>query len=447
MLAYLKYLVTGSMIILLAESCKQRSGNSPHATELRHIVGVTSVQPEHPLTPCTPATDFTDAAEYFEKIGRHLMTANPATFKDGYAPEHFCFHVHYVSEFNAGSSSKTRRAVFDTGLLFMADDQVDADIAMVVAHELAHITLQHGAREALPSELPDDIDRGELDRRMRLRAVFADQKLNLRKSIAANARTDGIYDDYIWLVTNLPEITAFIQPRLSPKDALSITRATEIASKLRSSFAPLFDDDSVKHDGALESSFIIQSRELIRTLTEDIPAVATAIKTAGTCQTPRDVTMCLGQIAQHHKLRVQPVFYQLLKRMPLADDPEAYPPYGQWMEQQADEVGYEFYLRAGFKPERAGTFFKAALRAHSNDAVDTCLTELQEPNPDAPERVDQKNDTKHPSSCFRIYDIHISETLKHSTIYKDLVAKAVITNLPETSGMIEALRKTYPSQP
>ena len=192
---------------------------------------------------------------------------------------------------------------------------------------------------------------------------------------------------------------------------------------------------------------MIQSRELIRTITEDIPSVATAIKAAGTCVSPRNVTYCLGQLASYQALRVQPVSTQLITAsMPLGDNPEAYPPYAQWMEQQADEVGYEFYLRAGFKPDRYETFFKAVMKKKSPTTVDECLKSMSEVSPTPPSRLDEAEDSKHPSSCFRIYDINITETLKHHSVYTDLAAKAVLTDLPEAMGELGELRKTYPAQ-
>lgn len=428
-------------------ACKHRGPATPPAARLRHVLGATSVTPAQTLGPCIPPTEHMDAVGYFTKIANRLMVKNGETFKGVYAPELFCIRARNIPDFNAVSNAKTRSLAINTGLLHMTDDQVDADVAMVIAHELAHITLQHGARDPQPSELPDDIDRDELDRRLRLKAVFLDKKENLRKSIAINGRTDEIFDDYVWLAKDLPEIIATLKPLLSTHDDTAVARAVSIAGALQKSFALIFTDQDSKHDPVLESNFMIQSRELIRTMTEDIPKVATAIKAAGTCVTPRNTTYCLGQLASYQKLRVQPIATQLISEsMPLGDNPEAYPPYAQWMEQQADEVAYEVYLTAGFREDRFATFFKAALMKKAPNKIESCMNAINQTSPTPPSRLDETDDIKHPSSCFRVYDINITETLKHHSVFEDLAAKATITNLAETAGELAELRKNYPGE-
>lgn len=446
----LKSTITTFIAVSLCQfaGCKQRPSHAAPAARLRHVIGATSVPPQQALGTCLPPSAHLDAANYFGKIARHLMTENDRTFQGVYDPELFCIRARQIPDFNASSSAKTRSLAVDTGLLHMTDDQVDADIAMVIAHELAHITLQHGARDPKPSELPDDVDRDELDRRLRLKAVFLDKKESLRKSIAINGHTDDIYDDYIWLIGDLSSIIAALKPTLSTRDDAAIARATTLANALKKSFASLFlEKEDGKHDSILESNLMIQSRELIRTMTEDIPGIATAIKAAGTCTTPRNITYCLGQLANYQKLRVQPIATQIITTsMPIDDNPETYPPYAQWMETQADEVGYEFYLRAGFKPERFATFFKAGLKKKAPTKVEACLAAINQIAPTAPSRLDEAEDSKHPGSCFRLYDINITETLKHHSIYSDLAAKATLTDLPNTTGELLELRKNYPAE-
>lgn len=426
-------------------SCKQRSTAPTPTSSLRHVLGKTSVTPQHEFEPCSPASEFVDAASYFEKIARHIMTKNPKTFEGPYCPELFCIHARNVSHLNAVSSEKSRLIAANTGLLSMADDQVDADIAMAIAHELAHITLQHSERDPTLSELPDDIDAKELDRRLRLRAVFRDKKLSLRKSIAVNAHVDQIFNDYIWLVVAIEEISSALKPLIKSREASSLELAGKRAAKLHSSFASVLGDSTTKNQSENEANFMIQSRPLIQSLTEDIGSISAAIKNVGNCMAPSpcEVLNRLGKVANYQKIRVQPIALQLNELfMPLEDNPDAYPPYAQWMEQQADEVGYELYLRAGFKPERFETYFKAALKLKSEISTDECLKKIK--NSSIPDRTEDEDlDRSHPSRCFRFYNINVTEMLRHNDAYKELAEQATILNIPETDGELKALRGIY----
>lgn len=431
----------------IASSCRQRTSPKAPASTLHHVLGATSVAPLQDLESCIPATDMTDATTYFDQVAQYLMAKNMETFKGPYAPDQFCIHAREYSNLNAASSPANRLVALNTGLVWMAPDQVDADIAMPIAHELAHITLQHGERDPRPSELPDDIDQKELDRRLRLRAVFRDQKLNLRKSIAVNAETDQIFDDYVWLVANTEEITTALKPLTSSRDSSAIDTVLKIATQLRSTFTVVLGDPTVaKNNPVSEANLMIQSRVLIQTLTQDFAKIKSAIKDVGNCQPPSpcDTLSRLGQIASYQSVRVQPVALQLNTLfMPLEDNPDSYPPYAQWMEQQADEVGYELYLKAGFKPERFETYFKAALQRKSETSTAECLKAIQDKTP--PSRTEDEDlDRSHPSRCFRFYNIHIAEILRHHEAYKELGEKASTLNLPETAGKLKELRDRYP---
>lgn len=433
-----------SLPILLAMSCLISCRQRGTGSNLKHPITATSMQPTQPLTPCTPSTSNVDANQYFAKIGRQIMNANQQnTFTDPYDPELFCFRTRAMGGVHSFANPTNRTVTFDLGLLYLQDDQVDADLAMIIAHELAHVTLQHGARIPLPTELPDDFDRAELDRRLRLKAVFVDKQTNLKKSIAVNAHTDNMYENYVWLVQNNDDIIATLKPKLKTSDNETLARVATLVAALKSSFSSIFEN--TKPDAVIEANFMIQSRELILTLTEEIPGVANAIKTVGGCTIPRDAINCLGQIASYSRERVQPINIQLMTNiLPQDDDPAAYAPYAQWMEQQADEVGYELYLRAGFKPERAHSAFNAIMKIKSPETLEQCLVALQAPQP--PNRVEANEDRKYPNACFRRYNLQIAEMAEHKNEYAVLAEKATTLNLPDTVGELKHLRTVYPAE-
>src|SRR5690606_20423390 len=70
----------------------------------------------------------------------YIMAANPATFTDVYDPRKFCYDVSPSLELNAYAAAST--ITVNIGTLKGAFH--DAEIAAVLSHELAHITMQHG---------------------------------------------------------------------------------------------------------------------------------------------------------------------------------------------------------------------------------------------------------------------------------------------------------------
>ena len=57
------------------------------------------------------------------------------------------------------------------------------------------------------------------------------------------------------------------------------------------------------------------------------------------------------------------------------DDPNQYAPYIQWTEQQADEVGFEIYLRAGLNPDRFTTYLEQMMK--SDQSFAECVDKIQ----------------------------------------------------------------------
>jgi hypothetical protein len=60
------------------------------------------------------------------------------------------------------------------------------------------------------------------------------------------------------------------------------------------------------------------------------------------------------------------------------DDPNHYAPWMQWMEQQADEVGFELYLRAGLSAAHYTTFLESLMVADKK--FDICVENIKKSN-------------------------------------------------------------------
>jgi hypothetical protein len=100
--------------------------------------------------------DVTGLALRLKKLVEKLGRSNAETFKNELDISSFCFVVdENDATVSASSSPNTKRVVFSPKLIGIAKSE--AQLAAVVAHELAHISLQHaGAGELSPRVLKTD---------------------------------------------------------------------------------------------------------------------------------------------------------------------------------------------------------------------------------------------------------------------------------------------------
>jgi len=83
------------------------------------------------------------ATAYVTEVARRIMLANPSVFRGDLAFENFCFGVRFNNTGGrAWATAESRSFVIETGMLTRV--QNDAQLAFVVAHELAHVSLRHG---------------------------------------------------------------------------------------------------------------------------------------------------------------------------------------------------------------------------------------------------------------------------------------------------------------
>ena len=113
-------------------------GNVSQATELRRSTSVT-------LSECNSeqyASNLPKATAYINKIKDHIISSNSSVFVGDLAPENICFGVDLNPVGGrAWAEAVHRSARVDSSLIQRA--QNDAQMAIVVAHELAHITMRH----------------------------------------------------------------------------------------------------------------------------------------------------------------------------------------------------------------------------------------------------------------------------------------------------------------
>lgn len=421
-------------------SCKSR-----HETTLsraKHQFGATSVPRSDPFPDCVPQTSDGELLAYGQAIANHLMKSNPSTFTGVYAPDKLCLSV-MDDAFRMGfARSDVGVYGFFAGLLFMTEDQKDADLAMVLSRALAQITLQLATREPTADELPNDIDQTELRRRFRLKSIFEDKKLSMKQGIARDAKTDGSFADFVWLVRDLEAVIPGLEKlsKANERNVFEFMRST--AAKINGQFPAIIRDGG--GDPSDESEFVLRSARLVTAITSELSKVSAIIAKPILCDDtmPCEDIQKIGRLASYIQARINPVRASITKlKMPEEDDPSQYPPYAQWADQLADEVGFEIYLRAGFKPERYETYMRSVLPGERPGALEACQQALDQR--EVPSRLQDTHGISKQATCFRIYNISVVERAKYASEHQDLLVKAQTEDLAETSGQLAKLRDQY----
>ncbi|HYX33358.1 MAG TPA: M48 family metalloprotease [Oligoflexus sp.] len=371
-------------------SCMWVSCGPAEKSELDHTFGVTSRARTVPLASCEKQGGSDPNVQYVQTVLDSLTSANPATFKGLLASSKFCLRVIESSELNA--SADTTTGIIQMNTQALRESIHDADVAAILAHELAHITMNHvytlehdkvaknSNIEALNSQLTAN-ERKELETKAGYFPELADI---LKKDVGVfkTLTTLESYSDIEYAV-NLAQITLKLssptqqeksdffdqldyidsETGANPKDHTILDKSAgwkSIRLVLEKSFAPL---------AALQS----KRSELIR-----------QIRTI-----PRDKIIDDGAGAERN-----------------------------WKEQEADEVGFELYLRAGYKADRYTSIDKIMLSKRATEKECNDLLTKGE--------VPARGSQSHPSSCWRIFNNNREKTL-HTKEYAPFLKNSKLT--------------------
>jgi hypothetical protein len=113
-------------------------------------------------------------------------------------------------------------------------------------------------------------------------------------------------------------------------------------------------------------------------------------------------------------------------------------PILQFQEQEADEVGFELYVRAGFGPDIfPQTFIHLAKAIRPNYECDPLLPLSNEPSR---YREGISLNKLHTDICWRFWDTKYIERRKHADDYKPFILKNPIVNISSPDELREALK-------
>ncbi len=423
---------------LILGSCKTRPTTSSH---IKHKFGRTYIRPEKSLLSCQDGKNYPESVAYLKSLASRMMAKNEATFSYEYAPEKFCFEVVDVPGLNASADPETRKIRIRADLLRFGVEG-DAPIAAVIAHELAHITMQHRRREPVAEDMPKDLDMKELNRRIEAQKVWKSKIESSRATLVNDAFKTKFLETADKVIAD-KSFWRRIAPALGKYDQAAYKKTSDDLMKL---------GEEYEAELANPTADAFRTWKLLDMITYNLDEIASSAPqfskfiqadpidcaAASLC----DESKTLQFLTKYINDKIKPSMDETcaLKIDP-KDDPQNYAPWVQWMEQQADEVGFEFFLRAEFSPSSYTTFVETMMKA--DERYHTCLENLKLPGWKAPRITDEFLDG-HPPFCFRYANINVEEMLSHEADYAPLLPKATIITLPELSQLRDAAIKSLP---
>lgn len=405
--------------------------SEPAASETKHVFGET-VHPTKNVTSCRWDKDISIHAEvdlYLAAVAQTIATANPKTFTTPFEIQNICIYVQEDDNLNATAIRNLNTIFVNSGLVQAAKN--DAEIASTLAHELAHLTMQsvHG------EDVPPEVLRSPTWPKMRDRFEFESQ---------------SIRDQMVPLQKNCNTTQTDMQ-KISLELAATLPDAVVAeGARLQSLHLQLSQFDSTQYID-LQIPRMLPDKEISApaALTPEDAALAAA-------RFKRDRNAFLARLRSTHnqlelkweeKFKAFLTAYQKIQTLheQLAAFQKEYDQYisdlagpgakYSWQEQQADEVGYELYLRTGFDP----IYMPWLERENMGEiAYQKCLKEHVERGV-APIR----SDSAHPADCWRVYDFLYLEARYHADDYKSFYSAPHTANMPELTGRLETAKKAW----
>ncbi len=405
-----KTLVFLYVVLVSLSAC--RFGSEPTSTT-KHDFGQTSVAPAKALVDCSTEPDrdsgrFPASTAYIKKIAHHIMKANPSTFSGAFSPDNFCFRIEDNKTFNAFANPTSGTVTFHTGTLESLTS--DGNVAAFMAHELAHITMQH--LTTLPIT-HSDFKKVEVLLPSNSSGRIAQKKEEIEK-------LNSIYQSLSKETNTLIEQLS----KASEKDAEAVRSIFAIEAILR---------DNIYIKEASPSQWQKYANDLN---THYLQIMGGADAEAGVSSANK-----LKELGELEANMIQK--YQELEALTEQFKNEASRVVGieqvsNGMEREADEVGLELYLRSRMIP---GEFLNSMGKTASLEAKDSftkdfafffCLKNMISALKLSPSRGTET----HPSGCWRLFNTG-KEVVNHEDDYRELLANATLSTVPGPVSLAE----------
>lgn len=392
-----------AIFIVAGVACKP-----DNLSQLKHDFGNTRVEPTN-LVDChkTPSPNFVakpdqfpKAQEFLKNVANHIMKSNSQTFNGSYDPARFCFGVTPSPEFNAFAVYQYREVSFNSGTFERFNN--DAEVAAIMAHELAHITMQHKG-------ILTHSDMAKVGRKAQ---GLMNQSSQLSEQI--NQLSGQLFEVQYEVWQMFDSIAA-----ASPADKLAVSHISDMEEILRSnqSLSQISPSQWAQYQQKLDGYYSeimggndAENGVAVKYKVGEITRIEAQINTLSLQQFSNDEEFT--RIAQQ-KL----------------GGPEQ---IANGREREADEVGYEFYLRAGMSPNHYVTALSETVQPgpednqYENLPFLYCLRNMFKTMRLEPSR----GVGSHPTGCWRLYNIVANENLKHKDDYAKFMQAATRISIP-----------------
>ena len=401
------------------------------------------------LIDCNPQNHVTapqdaEALQYLRDHVSRLINANRAVLPKGI--ERICTVVSPSYAVNATASADGIVTLY-RGLLWIASN--DAQIAAVVAHELAHTASLHSIGGKARGNIADDNEYKETQRKIRaaftgitsskiskVHDAFSKLSSSLSKSLQGSTEREKLADQYLSLIGPLVKRTVIKFELFNLNEPRNITYRiiTEMPVDSANRDAALnYKADEIEFKGYEDIVRMMQSNRVLLFERMDTAAREEFLRNEASTMIEMEsiVTSSLE-------------YSDLLKKLHSIEAKYLGTAVaGNWKEQDADEKGLELFLRAGYDPDEFANLFdllnrssefegetpKGMIRQMDGGGVGSSFNAAScniadRVNPNKCER----GDSTHPNSCWRAENVY-NELEKHASDYAALRANAKATNV------------------
>lgn len=432
-------------LLLTTTACQLRKTGS---SELEHTFGQTRRDPVPGIEDCRGKTieqlspgaksEVKEGTLYLRKVADQIMRANPNTFKDAYAPEKICVFVTTGGEVNAAASHEKRTVIFQAGMLRVAGS--DAEVASVVAHELSHITMQHTHASQYEELLSNPVWKKQGKKlETELKQLQDKAQAKIKEQDGWQEKANALHEKMnaaapVTLREERERLDLQKQKLIQELDATAMTIADEnpLAEVYRRFFYavqpalprrfPIPRDESVLKE-TFNDAMVKTSISRIKSHNEEVRKLNAAErlklpaewdeydKLLDQIEKAPGVLEDIGRALASKKDEIKSLQEKLVGGA-----------LYNWAEEEADDVGLELYLRAGWSPAFYSEIFRKQSISKKED-VAACQALLgSRTGPD-------RGMGPHPASCWRIYNATVLEMRDHKIPYKEILTKANSINL------------------
>jgi hypothetical protein len=395
---------------------------------------------------------------YARDLVDHIVNANRAVLP-GIVPADLCVSIEKSYEVNA-AAMHTGDLLFARGLLWIVEN--DAQIASVVAHEIAHAVSQHGiAPNSHDSLLGNQEYRAVCDRLAQIMRksinesdkdfeesseIFREVRATLMEEAPDDETREGIGAAFS---NHFAIVMAYVGHTVS----LSSTRPSE---QRKGAYDLLTDTPFDPANRGISARFV--ASEAIYKNNEDLMRMAQDARLdaleyvqprfaakfqAAERQWVLALEKALASSEQFKELSAQK---QKFEEAVLGKDVSA-----NWSEQEADEKGLELYIRSGYEPEQFAQMLEGLgnhppsvppeyLRGENIEAKGDSGGEVADRLTDHLGQSCERGSSSHPQPCWRADDVR-QELIRHKAAYDKIASKRPLsTKFP---GRLQKLQETY----